>query len=349
MRLQRRSRFANLDESRFVFRRTEVSVAIDPLPIVSLSTAQFDPGVRVPAFEAAAASICKLAIKPEHPESYSSSTTIKILPGAVTARTNHSASITTRTRAMAADEADNLLIHIPLNHGFSMSQTGGLEVECKAGEIYLDPNEVPGRAAFHSARTDLFYVSLPRAALARHSGALNGRLRQTMKVSPQWRMFIRYAQSLDAEAAELSATERSISCAHLHELVQLAVNSENASRLEAQGRGVRAARLRAMQADIEMQLTKPGLTLAEIALGQGISERYARALFSEQETTFRDYVTHRRMQIVRRMLIDPAQDHRSISDLAMSSGFGDLSWFNKCYRQIFGETPSDSRAGGDKR
>jgi len=317
---------------------------IKPLPVISLSTENFDPCNRVQAFEAAAAAICKLAIEPETPDTYASSTTIKILPGVVTARTSHSASVTTRTRAMAADEGDNLLIHIPLNHGFSMAQTGGAGVECKLGEVYLDPNEVAGRAVFQAARSDLFYVSIPRAALAQSARALNGRLRQTMPVSPQWRMFIRYAQSLDAEAEVLAPEERAQYSAHLYELAQIALTAGDTARLEAQGRGVRAARLSAVKAGIDAHLTEPGLSLAVIAAAADISERYARALFAEDQTTFRDYLTRRRMQLFRRMLADQGQDHRSISDLAMAVGFGDLSWFNKCFRQIYGETPSESRA-----
>lgn len=316
----------------------------EQLPVIALSTEDFAAHNRVQAFETAAAAICKLAIEPASPDTYASSTTIKIMPGAVTARTSHSASVTTRTRAMAADEGDNLLIHIPLNHGFSMAQTNGPAIECKVGEVYLDPNEVAGRAAFQAERTDLFYVSIPRAVLAQSPRALNGRLRQTMQISPQWRMFIRYAQSLDAEAEGLAAEERAQCCAHLHELAQIALSAGDTARQEAQGRGVRAARLRAVKAAIDAHLTEPGLSLAVIAAVSGISERYGRALFADEQTTFRDYLTRKRMQLLRRMLADPMQDYRSISDLVMAVGFGDLSWFNKCYRQIYGETPSESRA-----
>jgi len=321
-----------------------LGTSIEPLPVIELSTESFDLRNRVQAFETAAAAICKLAIEPTFPDTYASSTTIKIMPGAVTARTSHSASVTIRTRAMAADEGDNLLIHIPLNHGFSMAQTGGPAIECKAGEVYLDPNEVAGRAAFQAARSDMFYVSIPRAVLAQSARALNGRLRQTMQISPQWRMCIRYAQSLDAEAEGLAPEERAQCCTHLYELAQIALTAGDTARLESQGRGVRAARLRAVKAAIDAHLTEPGLSLAVIAAATGISERYGRALFAEDQTTFSDYMTRKRMQLLRRMLADPGQDHRTISDLAMATGFGDLSWFNKCYRQIYGETPMESRA-----
>ena len=52
----------------------------------------------------------------------------------------------------------------------------------------------------------------------------------------------------------------------------------------------------------------------------------------------------RRLGLAHGMLCDARQRHRSISDIAMASGFGDLSWFNACYRQQYGMTPSASRA-----
>ena len=316
----------------------------DPLMVVSLSTQDFEPRQRVQAFEAAAASICKLAIEPKFEESYAAQTTIKLLPGVVTARTSHSASLTRRTRAMAADEADNLLIHVPLTEGFRMAQLGGQEVTCGAGQIYLDPNEVAGRAEFGAAQTEMFYISIPRAALALPARTLNGSLRDVVKMTPQWRLFVGYAQMLHSEAATLGADEIGLCTAHLHELARMALCAEEDARLQMQGRGLRAARLRALKSDIAAHLATPGMSLADIAAHQGISERYARSLFTDEGTTFRDYVTRQRLQRVHRMLLDPAQDHRSVSDLVMAAGFGDLSWFNKCYRQLYGETPSDSRA-----
>lgn len=316
---------------------------VPPLPIVALSTEQFDPRHRVAEFESAAAAICKLAIVPEDRQAYASSTVIKVMPGAVTARTTHSASVATRTRAMAADETDNLLIHVPLTAGFSMQQLGGPATECHAGEIYLDPNEVSGRAAFHAPRSEMFYISIPRAVLAPVERALNGRLRQAMPLTPQWRMFLRYARALDEDAPDLTEDERQLCCTHLHDLARMALDADEAARLETQGRGLRAARLRALKARTEALLTQHGLTLAQVALAEGISERYARDLFAEDGTTFRDHLMQRRLRRMRQLLADPAQDHRPISELAMQAGFGDLSWFNRCYRQMFGETPTDSR------
>jgi AraC-like DNA-binding protein len=45
------------------------------------------------------------------------------------------------------------------------------------------------------------------------------------------------------------------------------------------------------------------------------------------------------------MLTDPRLAERTITDIASEAGFGDLSYFNRAFRRLYGETPSDTRAG----
>jgi hypothetical protein len=54
--------------------------------------------------------------------------------------------------------------------------------------------------------------------------------------------------------------------------------------------GVRAAWLRAIKVDIGKHLCEPALSLDMIAMRQGISPRYVRKLFQEEQTTFSDFV-----------------------------------------------------------
>ena len=41
--------------------------------------------------------------------------------------------------------------------------------------------------------------------------------------------------------------------------------------------------------------------------------------------------------------------HVRISEIALSSGFSDLSWFNASFRRAFGATPKDVRSRGPGR
>jgi AraC-like DNA-binding protein len=44
------------------------------------------------------------------------------------------------------------------------------------------------------------------------------------------------------------------------------------------------------------------------------------------------------------MLTDPRLAARSITSIAFDAGFGDLSYFNRCFRRRYGATPSDVRS-----
>ena len=75
---------------------------VHPLPIVALSTDQFDPQHPMAEFESVAAAIDKLAIVPKDRQAYASSSAIKVMPRAVIAGTTHSASIVMRPRPVPA-------------------------------------------------------------------------------------------------------------------------------------------------------------------------------------------------------------------------------------------------------
>lgn len=312
------------------------------MTIVALRTADFDSRRRVAEFQAAAAHICKLDIVPGAGSEYRSETVIGILPGAVIANTTHSACRTTRDSRLAAETGDNLLIHIPRSGAFRVKQAGGDEVVCTAGDIYLDPTEMPGVATFAEGPTNVLYVSIPRAALAGQAGT-ERLLRRRATLTPQWRLFRDYAANLHRELPLLGPDHRDRYAAHVEELALLALSS-GGRRTGGEGEGLRHARLTAMLRDIDRNLTTARLGIAWAAARHGISERYVRALFAEAGTTFNDHVATRRLALAHRLLGDPAHAARSISDVALSAGFGDISWFNARFKRAYGMTPREARA-----
>ena len=50
-----------------------------------------------------------------------------------------------------------------------------------------------------------------------------------------------------------------------------------------------------------------------------------------------------RLDRAHRILTDPAQMQRPINAIAYENGFGDLSYFNRTFRQRYGMTPSEAR------
>jgi AraC-like DNA-binding protein len=142
---------------------------------------------------------------------------------------------------------------------------------------------------------------------------------------------------------------RQLIVAQLADLVAVTLGATRDAVALAEGGGIRAARLRAIKADIEAHLADAGLSPGAVAKRQRISDSYIRKLFDSEGTSFTQYVLARRLGRARRMLTDPRWAERSIASIAFDAGFGDLSHFNKMFRRLYGATPSDVRRAFDGR
>ena len=106
---------------------------------------------------------------------------------------------------------------------------------------------------------------------------------------------------------------------------------------------VRAARLRAMKADIVTSLDRSELSVEMLAARHRVTPRYVQILFNGEGTTFTEFVRSQRLALAHRMLIDPHLADRSITSVAFDVGFNDLSYFNRLFRRRFGCSPSQLR------
>ena len=206
------------------------------------------------------------------------------------------------------------------------------------------PVTFPASSGFMANPPEGFYVSVPRVHLSTATSGLNAMLRGTAPLTPQWRLFFNYACSLHVELTELLPVDAAQCATHVQDLALMALGATREAAEVAAGRGVRAARLKAVKADIERHLTAPSLSADGIAGRHGISPRYLRSLFESEGTSFGDFVATRRLARAHRMLSDPRNSGSSIASIAMSAGFGDLSWFNIRFRRAYGMTPKDVRA-----
>jgi AraC-like DNA-binding protein len=108
----------------------------------------------------------------------------------------------------------------------------------------------------------------------------------------------------------------------------------------ASSRGLLRMQLRAA---IERSIGDHGATAESIAKSVGIGLRYANAILSENDTSVGRLLQARRLEHCRRALADPLKINRSISDIAYSLGFTDMTHFGRRFRQAFGLLPSDFR------
>jgi AraC family transcriptional activator of tynA and feaB len=81
-----------------------------------------------------------------------------------------------------------------------------------------------------------------------------------------------------------------------------------------------------------------------IASECGVSVRHLNRLFARDGVSLMQYVWERRLARCQRELTDPMMGHRSISEIAIASGFKELSHFSRAYRARYGQTARDDRA-----
>ncbi|MBR0841962.1 helix-turn-helix transcriptional regulator [Bradyrhizobium liaoningense] len=149
---------------------------------------------------------------------------------------------------------------------------------------------------------------------------------------------VQHAPGLDALAQHAVSQ-------HLMDLMVLVLGGRRDATELAKERGLAAARLEVIKADILARLDDGSLTLADLARRHRASPRTIQLLFERSGATFSEFLLEQRLLRAARLLRDPLHRVNKISDLAYLSGFNDVSYFHRAFRRRFGMTPSDAKAG----
>lgn len=188
--------------------------------------------------------------------------------------------------------------------------------------IMIDPGVVPGDASLDHLATTVFPRDLPALSLLRsYIDTLEG-----AAIAPE------------SELAELAGR-------HILDLVRMAAlerSQSDPSDLLARST-IGEARDRIARDRIGKCFRDPGLTEADIASHQGISTRQLQRIFEASGTKFTELVNALRLDAAHHALANPAFTSRTVTDIALASGFSDMSHFNRQFRRRFGVTPSAVR------
>jgi AraC-like DNA-binding protein len=142
------------------------------------------------------------------------------------------------------------------------------------------------------------------------------------------------SQFLDGEASNGDAlTEATIG------LIVNALDRENCQETET----LRDAQMLRVKRFIAENLEQPDLSPRRIAGANRISVRYLHWLFEPSGSTVSRYIIQQRLQRCRRELSNPVMRHRTITDIAFSWGFQNLTHFSRRFKQEFGVSPHDFR------
>lgn len=247
-----------------------------------------------------------------------------------------------RTRAIAAQDNDDLFLFVNSGGVFGASQRGR-DTEVGVGGAYLMSCAEAGVYRWPEGMKLTVIRTKHDAVSALVRNIYDGMGHALAPDNDGLRLLVRYLHILHDAEPLTTAEARALVTRHVQDLLALALGAAGDARELARARGFRAARLKAIQAHIEHNLTQPELSPETVAHRFRISARTLQRHFEADGTSFSEYVLGRRLAHVHAALGDPRGDMRGIAELALAFGFGNISYFNRRFRARYGAAPSDIR------
>jgi AraC family transcriptional activator of tynA and feaB len=81
-----------------------------------------------------------------------------------------------------------------------------------------------------------------------------------------------------------------------------------------------------------------------ISNGVGLSVRYINNLFNTEDTSLIRFLTQQRLELAKRRLSNNLLSHKTITELAMQSGFNNMAHFSRIFKQNYGMSPRKYRS-----
>ncbi|HEY7999247.1 MAG TPA: AraC family transcriptional regulator [Pseudolabrys sp.] len=244
------------------------------------------------------------------------------------------------------DGNDDFSFHMNLS-GLSIVAGRHGETVLRDGDAMLLSYSV-SRTISRPGLVDHRVVRLPRASLSPLVRNIDDAvLRSIPRGTGMLNLLRNYVDALFDDPVLAMPEMRQLAVAQLCDLVAVTLGATRDATAAAEGRGIRAARLRAVKSDIDAHLAYDDLSPGTVAKRQRVSGSYIRKLFEGEGTSFSQFVLGRRLVRAHRMLTDRRWADRSIAWIAFEAGFGDLSYFNRTFKRFYSTTPSEIRGAVD--
>ena len=311
--------------------------------VTHFSTDDIAPRDRIAAWRALIfQSSLDVEIAPADEMPFRATATVRQLPGLrILSGTSPAA---TYRRSMTNIEADDITLQFG-SADYAAASLHRRETEIARYDAFLLP--CGDRATIHAPQESRFVaLRLPRAAIAQSIADLGDTYcKRIPQGTPVLSLLRRYLGVLDDVTDALATPElQHTAVTHIYDLLVMTLGATGDAAEAAKGRGLRAARLKAMKDDVVRQLEDPALSVRTIAALHKVTPRYVQKLFEDSGETFTEFVIGQRLARANRLLMNPRLMDRTVTSIALEVGFGDLSYFNRAFRKRFGATPSDVRA-----
>jgi len=125
------------------------------------------------------------------------------------------------------------------------------------------------------------------------------------------------------------------------DILTLSLNQLNPGSIHLSG--TQSSTLFHVKKYIQQHCEQSDLTPALISQAVGLSVRYINDLFSSEDTSLMRYVTQQRLCLVHRRLSNHNYLNRSITELAIQSGFNSPAHFSRVFKIKYGMSPRQFR------
>jgi AraC-like DNA-binding protein len=320
-----------------------VSTSAAAVPTQRFSAAALAPRERVAAWrELYGRTIAKLDFDSDPEETFAVDATLRTLPELGIATLSTLGLRFTKPRNLI--DSDDLIVVIMENGRYSGRQLGR-EVQLGAGDAVIRMNaEVTSGEIF--GRPSI--IRVPMRAIAPMVGDISAFVQRRIPANTAALQLLRpYMRAIEDCGATPEVQQ--LTARHVHDLVAILLGATRDAAETVEGRGVRAARTRAIKQDIAKNLEHGDVSVGTLAARHRVTARYVQQLFKHEGTTFSEYVLRQRLACAHRMLTDPGRAAEKVACVALAAGFGDVSYFYRAFRRQYGVLPTDVRSGSGAR
>ncbi len=252
-----------------------------------------------------------------------------------------------RRREIPAQESCSHLFLVLASGCRMQASQLGRSIELAPGDMTLVSSAEPARVT-QLTEGNRWSIRIPHRQVADLCMNVEDKIARPIANSELGNLLLHQLETAHRFGPKLDAATNHMTAQFILDLVALCIGVAGDAAHIARHRGLAAARLDAIKAEILRCLGIPNLGLAHIAANHGMSTRYVQHLFQLYGESFTSFVLEQRLLSTYRLLREPTSKSRKISDIATAAGFSDISYFNRAFRARFGATPTDIRAGLDR-
>jgi AraC-like DNA-binding protein len=290
----------------------------------------------------------RVDIEPQKDETFHACLSATLVPGLQVMHGTMSAASVTRTKGYIADGNSDLALVIN-QAGLATASARGRELTLHDGDaVLMSSSEVTKFCRNHQGSS--WTLRLCRSVLS--SLVVNVEdtvMRCISQGTEPLLMLMEYTRTLLDGAGLATPALRQLAVSHIYDLAALTLGATRDADELARARGVRAARLEAAKSFIAENSHRPNLSVGLVAARLGVTTRYLQRLFEGDGITFSEFLLSKRLTRAHRMLSESQFSDHAVSTIAYDTGFGDLSYFNRSFRKLYGTNPLGVRRAVNER